>query len=506
MEMSDEELKFATEAEKAKAIQEFDESKGSESDLESIMNAKIEPVSEKTEAADIPPQSPEPKKEDAVAEEKTEPEKKPATVTPSPENDPEAWAKSKGFDSFAAAKKAWDEKEDLVQRQTRFIKEKIESRTTPADQYSALVNRTQQLEAELSALKGGATTETKQEKIEKQENKIAILKQSLSTNLQKRKSLADELRADPTIAVDGEFLTRRLDVEAEADNLNLQLADEMNNLQTMFDSTSKQMKDVTTQQQLAIQQDQNRRLYDQEMDEIDGFASNPKYSEFAFSDGKDSRSVEADYVKWANAVASAVFASPVNMLNNQQEKAAVAHALDLVKNNDPEAVNACRVAGVSFEPDQNVRKYLDICDLLNHRDGKKLNPMTGQMEQQYRMVRDPVTNQFRKDPVRLLSLEDAYQHRCAIDGTYQQRIKDAYVKGSKAMAAAAQKRAAAPVELDNATGASAADAGLALSPADAMKVLETIDETEAMRKAMAGDRTLLDKYEKALSVLETVSI
>lgn len=498
--MTDEILKYATEAERAKAIESFDESKGSEDDLQKIMDAKIEaPASGEVKADVTPPQDklPAEKKPDAPA----------PVAAPAAPATPDDWAKSKGFTSFAEAQKAFDEKEDLIKRQTRFIKEKIEPQSSPNDQYSALTARNQQLETELNALKGGAAGGgTAQEKIEKQESKISVINKAIQNNLLKRKALMEEIRADSQIAIDGDFQLRRLEVDGEQDNLNLQLAEEMSALQAVINNTTQEMSAYKSGQERERLKEQNRQAYDREMTEITEFTSNPKHPEFAFSEGKDSRTVESEYVKWANGVASAMFAGPVNMLKSDQDKAAVAQALASIKANDPNALDACRAAGIPVEPTPDIQKYLDVCDLLNHRDGQRVNPITGQNEQQYRLVRDPLTGNFRKEAVRMASLEDAYQHKMAVDGTYAERIKKSYVQGGKDMAAAAQKRSAGPVVLDNATGVSSADVGLAMTPADAMKELNQIDEAEAMRRKLAGDPAMYDRFEKALGYLETVKI
>lgn len=492
--MPDEELKFGSEEEKANAIATFDESKGSESELEKIMSAKIEAPVKADAGADKPPQNIPDKVEPDKPKEPAEADKPPQSQAVS-STEAEEWAKTKGFKSFAEAKKAFDEKE-------KFIRERLENRGTPDGNHAALMARTQQLEAELNTLKASPAGASKEAVVEKTENKIAVIKEALAANLAKRKALVEELRADPSIGVEPDFLSRRIEADGEKDNLDLQLVEEINGLQTLFNSTTKEMKEMRGRQESDMIADQNKRMYEQEMDEITKFANNPKYPEFAFEGNRDAKAVEAEYVRWANGIASAVYASPVNMLASGQERGAVAHALELVKNNDPEAMAACRAAGVPVEPVVDVRKYLDICELLNHRDGKKINPMNGQLEQQYRTVRDPATGSFRKEAVRMASIEDAYLHRMAVDGTFQEKIKNSYVKGTKDLAAAAQKRTAAPVELDNASGASALDAGLEMPPADALKLLETIDEQEALRLKMAGDSTMSDKLEKALSVLE----
>ena len=474
--MADEALVFKSTEEKADAISKYDESKGAEG-IQKIMDAQVVPEV-KTET---PPLTTEKQPE---AKPVPPPEAKVEAVTPPQQTDtPDDWAKSRGYASFAEARKAFDEKEELIKRQQSFIKEKLnQTPATPKQQTPAQAPR-QELAAAVSS-------------------KIDTIKSSIAANLQKQKALIEELRADPVLNTDGDFLAKKHAVDSEKFELDSQLVDEISGLKGMIEQNSRQIKSFSERQENDSRADQSRKAYENEMNEIDSFASNVTHPEFKFTDGKSSVDVEAEWANWASQVASAVFGSQVNVLRSQQEREAVAHAMNLLSEKDPEVINACRVAGIPQEPSQDVARYLEICELLDHRDGIKKNPITGKKEQLERLVRDPATGNFSKEKVRFASIEDAYQHRLAVDGTYQKRIKEAYANGGKDLAAAVQKRSQAPVELDNATGTSKADVGLAQSPQDAMKTLEQIDEAEAYRQKLSGDSTLWNKYEGALKAVQ----
>jgi hypothetical protein len=92
----------------------------------------------------------------------------------------------------------------------------------------------------------------------------------------------------------------------------------------------------------------------------------------------------------------------------------------------------------------------------------------------------------------------------AIDGTFSKKIKEAYTKGGADMASAAAKRTAAPVQMGNAKGVSKQDAGLEMTAKDALEILGKFDESEAMRRKLSGDSSMLDEYNKAVHVMETV--
>lgn len=472
--MADEALKFESEEAKADAIAKYDEATGSPDDLERLMGAPVE-VPQKAEAEVTPPQS----------AEEVPPEESPKEETPEVFNW-DTWANEQGYKSAAEARKAFDEAKATLKRQQDFINEKLNKVNAPVAKVVA--------------------APVQQEKVQTQVSKIDDIKQAINSVLVKRRDIISQLRNDPSLQMDPDFLSQQAAVEEEKYSLDLQMAEELNNIRTLHENTNQQLTSLTKNKEEELRREQAERMYQTEMDEIQKFALNPKHPEFSFSSGKDSFTVEGEYVAWANKVATALYGQPVNMLRGGAEREAVASALERLSQKDPEVINACQVTGAPIEPSEDVRKYLDICELLDHRDGLKKDPVTGQKVQQTRMVYDSVTGAFRKDPVRFASLEDAYNHKLVVDGTFSRKIKEAYSKGGKDMATAAAKRAAAPVQLGNATGASQKDVGLSMTPQEALEIISKFDETEAHRRKMSGDGTMVDQYEKAMAALASVKI
>ena len=491
-------VSFETAEKKAEAINSFDESKGKPEELEKLMEAPVKPKATEPEPdkAEAQPQVEASAKEETV--------ELPAETEQPPQGKEEfdwtAWAKERGYKTPGEARKAFDERK-------KFIEAKFAEKPQNASSgYEALVKKTQELEARLAAVSTPAPTAPKEEKVQSAVSKIGTVKQSLNNNLLKRRELITQLKGDSSLAYDPDFLEKQAQVEEEKYGLDMQLVDEINNLHAVQENASRQFTDFTKSREEDTRREQGQRMYESEMSEINAFASNAAHPEFSFTAGKDSKSVEGEYVDWANKIASSLYGSNVNMLRSANEREAVASALERLGQNDPEVVNACQATGVAVDPPTDVRKYLDICELLDHRDGQKKNPVTGKKEQQYRPVRDPMTGEFRKDPVRFPSLEDAYNHKLAVDGTFQKRIKEAYSKGGKEAMAAAAKRATGPVVLDNAGGVGKADVGLTMTPKQAMDAIANFDETEAQRRRLSGDNTMMDQYNKAMDILSSVKL
>jgi hypothetical protein len=495
---------FESEEKKAEAINQFDETKGTPEDLEKLMGApvapKSEPVAEKKVEADLPPQdkTSEPAEPTEKTETHAEAAQPPQSKVPD-DFDWTKWAKDHGYATPGEARKAFDEK-------TRFINEKLAE--TPKGQnagYEALLQKNRELEARIAS-QTPAPTASKEEKAQSVTSKINTVKEALNNNLLKKRSLIAELKEDSSRAYDPEFLEKQQAVDEEKYGLDMQLVDEITNLRGLQETASQKLTDFTRSREDDSRREQGQRMYESEMAEIDAFAGNTAHPEFSFTTGKNSKAVESEYVEWANKVASSLYGANVNMLRSVQEREAVASALERLGANDPEVVNSCSATGTAIEPPADVRKYLDICELLDHRDGQRKDPMTGKKVQQYRTVRDPMTGAFRKDPVRFPSLEDAYNHKLAVDGTFQKRIKDSYSKGGKDALAAAAKRSSGPVVLDNAGGVGKADVGLSMTPKQAMDTIANFDETEAQRRRLSGDNTMMDQYMKAMDIINAVNV
>lgn len=493
--MSDE-PRFDSEQAKADAIKNYDDSKGSVDDLQKIMDAPV--VKAGAEAVVTPPQSTADKATPAIVPQ--EQADKAAVIPPQiPQaTDPESVAKAKGYKSFAEMAKAFDEQRATIERSQKFINEKLQAQPGNGGAYEELLRKNQAYEQQLAAL------QTPQAQVQTQKSKIGVIKNALNNVALRRKELRAQLRQDPALQLDVAFIEKMQAIEDENSGLQLQLADEVTGLQSAIAQSDGRVQKMLKDRESDTLRQQGQTQYDAEMTEMDEFQSNPNHPEFKFSEDKDAETVEAEYITWANKIAGAYFGAPVNMLKGAEAKEAVHNVLTLLQQGDPAALNACQVTGQPTEPTADIRKYLDICELLDHRDGKKKNPLTGLAEQQYRTVRDAATGQFKKDAVRFPSLEDAYQHRIATDGTYQKRIKDAYSQGGKDHEDAIGRRQNAAVQMPNAAGASAVDVGLRMTQKQAMDKAMSIDENEALRRRQNGDPTMWNELEKAMEVMMAV--
>jgi hypothetical protein len=163
----------------------------------------------------------------------------------------------------------------------------------------------------------------------------------------------------------------------------------------------------------------------------------------------------------------------------------------------PDITDKCKAAGTPTTPPDDVRKYLEICDLLDYRDGYRTDPITGQKE---------IVKRFHAPsgsyiPDAFPSLSAAYEDRMIRDGVYEKKIREAFSKGGQAMAEAAARRSSAAAEMGNAGGASPRDAGLKMSPEQAREIIDTVDEVAAVRLKRSGDASLLKKLNEAMVTL-----
>jgi hypothetical protein len=161
----------------------------------------------------------------------------------------------------------------------------------------------------------------------------------------------------------------------------------------------------------------------------------------------------------------------------------------------PSLIEACKAAGISVEPAGDLKVYLDICKLMDEADGYYQHPVTGQ--QLRRTKYDAASRKHMPDTYP--SVEAYYQHKLVSDGKYAELVQNARRAGGKAALAAASQRD--PEVIKSGEGASREQAGLEVSPTDALKIVEETDEEEAVSLARAGDRTLWDKYVAACNVL-----
>jgi len=101
-------------------------------------------------------------------------------------------------------------------------------------------------------------------------------------------------------------------------------------------------------------------------------------------------------------------------------------------------------------------------------------------------------------PVKFPSIEAYYQYRSTIDGTVDGKIAEARRGAAQSVAQAIQRRDATVTEVGS-DYAGPVDGKL--TPEQAVKLMESIDEEAAVLRANDGDRTLLDTLNRALVAL-----
>lgn len=484
-------LEFPTEDARFEAINSLDDhDPANVSKIDDLMKA---PIKAKSEAADQTSQKtadPAPTEPEAKVEEKTAPvdDKDEPIFTLKRSELPQ------GYDTPGKAFKSLNEGQALIERQQKFIKEKLAG----GDQnIQAALKRAEQAEAALAEAKARyekpAQAETKSEG-------LSPLPQSKLPKINEIRSKLKELSKDPIANED-----QILDFRGQLDDL---MTSEIERNQQLYDraaqraeaaekkamETASQVSGWVNKSQMTESQRVQQDALKKEFGDIDGFASDQKYSEFKLS--KPSGEVEREYITWAQEVTSLYYGAPVN-IETQDGMKAMRHALAMLERGAPDITEKCRVSGVPQQPSEDVKKYLEICQLLDYRDGYRIDPVSGKKEiiQRYHAP----TGKYVPDT--FPSLSAAYEDRKIRDGVYEKRIREAYSKGGAAMVEAIAKRDSGAAEMGNAQGASKKDAGIAMSKEDAAKIVNSIDETAALRQQRAGDPSLMNKLNEAFKVL-----
>jgi hypothetical protein len=243
-------------------------------------------------------------------------------------------------------------------------------------------------------------------------------------------------------------------------------------------------------QDAARQSEEANKALLRELESIDKFCGNPAYSEFKMA--KPSREVESDYLEWGKAVASLFFGADVNVYS-REGRASMKTALDMLGKGAPDIVEKCRLAGVAVTPTDDIRKYLDICDLLDYRDGLRYNPASGKKEVVQRF--HPPSGSYIPDA--FPSIEAAYENRKVADGVYAKRISEQYRKGGADALAAVAKRDGGIVELDNVITSKNGGATSEMTAEKAMEIIKSIDEETAVKMKRDGNPQLFNQLEAA---------
>jgi hypothetical protein len=483
------EMVFESEEQRSKAINDLPELPENEDKIDSIMKAPIKAKVE-GEAASKP------------ADQKPAVEIKSAE-TPDSKTPPVVGADetftikksdllAKGFDTPGKFMKTWDESQELIKRQNKFIQDKLTN--TPQDQVAKeVLERAERAERELSELKKkssaapAAPATVTQGQISTSQSKLAEIQK-----------LKDELGSSDTF--DEKTAEKRKQLDnlwfEELTRLNGLVSQQVQETQSIRDIAVKSTQEVETykkNQETQRLNDESQKALVKELESIDKFCNNPTYVEFKMS--KPSIQVEGDYLMWGKNVASLYYGQDVDV-NSREGRVAMKTALDMLGKGAPDITEKCRVAGVPVTPCDDIRKYLDICDLLDYRDGLRANPVTGKKETVQRY--HPPSRSYIPDA--FPSIESAYENRKITDGFYAQKISDQYRKGGADALAAVAKRDSGIVELDNVT-TSKGGAGAEMTKEKALETINSIDEERAVKMKRDGKPELFDQLAAAYKVI-----
>ena len=478
------EMVFESEDQRTKALNDLPELPENEEKIDSILKA---PIKAKVEGE----AAPKPADQKIPAEVKSA--EKPIETPAAGADETFAVKKSdllaKGFDTVGKFMKTWDESQELIKRQQKFIQDKLTN--SPQDQAAReVLERAEKAERELAELKKkspAAPATVTQGQISTSQSKLAEIQK-----------LKDELGSSDTF--DEKTAEKRKQLDnlwfEELTRLNGLVSQQVQETQSIRDIAVKSTQEVETykkNQETQRLNDESQKALVKELESIDKFCNNPTYAEFKMS--KPSIQVEGDYLMWGKNVASLYYGQDVDV-NSREGRVAMKTALDMLGKSAPDITEKCRVAGVPITPGDDIRKYLDICDLLDYRDGLRANPVTGKKETVQRY--HPPSRSYIPDA--FPTIESAYENRKITDGFYAQKIADQYRKGGADALAAVSKRDSGIVELDNVT-TSKGGVGVEMTKEKALEIINSIDEERAVRMKNDGKPDLFNQLAEAYKAI-----
>lgn len=376
-----------------------------------------------------------------------------------------------GYKSPKEALKAFGELRSTFERQTKFIKEKLGEQPATTQGQTDALKRAEAAEAELARLRGAAPQAPRtMANIGEVQSEIQHI-EALQTELEKQ---ADD---DPDVAFTADFQKKVRELSRmQTKNLNL-LTGLYNQARTEISEARSVTSDIVAsrkkqEESEAIANVVNSRY--KEMSEID-------IPEFKLS--RPAKDIEQDYVQWRDDVALAQFGRPGQ---TKEEKFTALQQLQL---KNPELISKCQILGIKTEPSEDVKRYIQQCEMVDYQEGWRKDPATGQWTQLLKM--DPATG--KQVPFTFPTLKAAIQQKRIEDGYYEKQRDGAFQKGALSISQAAQRRDQGAVELDTRS-----DMGqTVMDSAWAIRTLTENDAEQAMVEYRAGNRTKFDEINKA---------
>ena len=470
---------FATEEEKAEAIDRFDEKTGSIEDLQKIRDAEVKPPeTEEASTEETTSETEEVSTEEKVATEEAA-EEKPATqetveetpqepFTIKPEDLPE------GMKTPGEVFKSFNEAQDLIKRQGEKIQKDQEQ---IADLLRQQTERADAAEAQLKATQAAAGEAGKSAAEAKE---IPASKLSEIAALQKELSGIDDPFDEKAIEINRKLIPLMTEEIMRTTEIANNAISEAQTIKQSVDEY-KNLRDTD------LQNEKNRTALQKEYEDMDSFASEKEYKE-EYGLSKSALEVDADYKAWRNKVALQYYGFvPDEMTEEGRQK--LGYAMYMLGQASPDLVQKCKIANIPTVANNDMENYLKICDLMDFRDGIKYDPLQKKRIQLTRY--DPLS---RKDvPDRYPSLKAALEHKRVESGYYKDKMLDANRKGAESMADAVKKRDTK--ELENTTESRAVTQ---MSVDSAIKTIDNFDMEKARREYyQTGDASVFDDYNAA---------
>jgi hypothetical protein len=450
-------LMFATEQDRVKAMEGLEESPDNLGKLDEIRNAKIG-VAEATET-----------KVEATGS--TPPEPKPDVTKDQPAQKTDDL---KGYKTQGELLKAFDEQKSLIERQTQFIREKISQQAPAVDQ--SVIQRAEKAERELEQLKRGS---------QKPAEKTTVDIAAVQTEIQRIQTLMDELdklaENDADVAYTADYQKKSRELQRLQTKNVVALTQlygkaqqeivEARRVSSEFASSITKTKE-TERQQSIIESEYKA------MDTLDD-------SEYKLT--KPSKEIEGEYIKWSAEIALAYYGRPA------QSRSETFAALQQLQLKNSELLQKCQMMGFKAEPSQDVARYIEICVLMDYRDGFRKDPITGKMKRVTRF--DPVSNS--EVPIVMADLKSALKQKRLEEGYYDKRADGSFQQGAESVAKAAGRRDQGAVTLDGGKDQGQTPGGLEW----AQRIVNESDPEEIMIAYRRGDKTKFDEMNKARGLL-----
>lgn len=455
---------FANEEEKIAALEKFDERTGTEEELNALIDAKVgeEPTTG----------------ESAVAGESVASENEPMADTTSSDQVPEEKVLPP-----ETPKDVPQEPDDITR-----LKQELEEKNRLIQSYYGNLDNVRKLEEKVNALESVSkqTVDTPQEKKELRlrQGNIAKLRNRRKALLEKYASSEDQL--------DPEYIKEMNEIQSG-------LMDEI-------DTLSYNLGVVQSQADTAVQKADNyvsmRKEEDSQKRMEDSFAKQKREVEDfmqkneQFRTAKSFDALDDEYKMYQTNVAKMYYGrDPANIVE-------VNEAMDQLRRKSPYLVTKLQSAGIPTEPTDDMKKYLGVCELWDHWQGWRKDPLTGDFrrDKQGNIVQltryEPTTGNYVPDTYP--SLESAYNDKAAKDGYYTKQVLQAKIQGGKEAIQAATQRGKTAQEL----GAQETSGGQVQAVEEAYHKIMEMDVDRVMQEAYDGNDTLLNEYNAMAKLLD----